>query len=403
MGNRNVYLNYFLVNVKEQVRDKRRSTDGKKISTKALENIHFWFHSSIHHVHWDQILKDSTPFLNDARRKLVLSIAGAFGINPLVLITSIVMRGECKETRVDRSDKDFQVDLHDMAHSMVVSYLELEGKQEETENNTIAMSAIANTLHLHTNNETLNRFIQLYHTLLYQHKLPENILKNGMVRNKRQQNFGLNLHWPWPPGECWEVGPTHGGSVEGLTEYIPSSLDMGPSLYVDWRQGYDYLGSTGAVNAAHDGTVTLHSTCNLEIVSGRYSTYYGHISVSQNIKNGATVQQGDQIGNIELRPDEALCLCDWSTKSYSCSTGPHLHFEIRMDSMPVSMDNVLIGAFRIRAGKYERDETCTDPEHCALAKARDGDYCATHFTDKDGNIYCPSVKSNTGNEYASYK
>ena len=75
-----------------------------------------------------------TPFLNDARRKLVLSIAGAFGINPLVLITSIVMRGECKETRVDRSDKDFQVDLHDMAHSMVESYLELERKQEEIEN-----------------------------------------------------------------------------------------------------------------------------------------------------------------------------------------------------------------------------------------------------------------------------
>ena len=134
LGIRNVYLNYFLVNVKDQVPDKGRSTDGEKISTKTLENSHFWFHSSIHHVHWDQILKDSTPFLNDARRKLVLSIAGAFGINPLVLITSIVMRGECKETRVDRSDKDFQVDLHDMAHSMVVSYLELEGKQEETEN-----------------------------------------------------------------------------------------------------------------------------------------------------------------------------------------------------------------------------------------------------------------------------
>ena len=62
----------------------------------------------------------------------------------------------------------------------------------------------------------------------------------------------------------------------------------------------------------------------------------------------------------------------------------------------MSLDNIIIGGYRIRAGRYNRDVTCTDPEHCALAK-KDGLTCATTFTDRAGKVFCPSSKgSNAG-------
>ena len=66
-----------------------------------------------------------------------------------------------------------------------------------------------------------------------------------------------------------------------------------------------------------------------------------------------------------------------------------------MDGIPISIDNLRVRGIQIRAGKYERDVTCTDPEHCLLAM-RGGTNCATSFMDENHNVYCPSVRGNTG-------
>ena len=68
---------------------------------------------------------------------------------------------------------------------------------------------------------------------------------------------------------------------------------------------------------------------------------------------------------------------------------------MRVNGHPISLDNIVVGGIQIRAGKYERDVTCSDPEHCLLAM-RGGSNCATYFTDIHQNVYCPSVRGNTG-------
>ena len=362
---------------------------------KDLEDGDFWYSTSLHGVDWK---KDFMEFLSHHKRDILLSISGAFSLNPLLLITSVILDDEMKLSSSETCDKEFLINLKQLAHDLATSYLEIE-KSKQKRKSTIANTAVWKSLH--SNDEKLQNFLEKYHELYPHSMVSTNISKSATLLDKREDDLSNSMQWPWPPQECWEVGATHGGAFEGLTEYIPSAIDMAPSLYVDWLQGFDYLGSSGSVHAAHSGKIKVHSICSLEIVSGRYSTYYAHISIGSAIQNGTNVALGDHIGNIELRPDEALCLCDWSAKSYSCSTGPHLHFEARKDNKPLSLNNVVIGGFRITAGTYERDKTCSDPEHCALAK-REGSSCATRFTDRDGNIYCPSVKgSNTGNIYQS--
>ena len=81
---------------------------------------------------------------------------------------------------------------------------------------------------------------------------------------------------------------------------------------------------------------------------------------------------------------------------FHISLGPHLHFELREEGRPITLDNVVISGYLIIAGTYRRDEYCSDPIGCQFAR-NDGKYCATRFKQiEDGTISCPSVRGNHG-------
>jgi len=91
------------------------------------------------------------------------------------------------------------------------------------------------------------------------------------------------------------------------------------------HRGVDLAAATGTpVAAAADGTVSFVGTepggrgyGKFIIIShpGNYLTYYAHLSAfSQGLKAGATVKQGQYIGDVGMT---------------GAASGPHLHFEIR--------------------------------------------------------------------------
>ena len=92
--------------------------------------------------------------------------------------------------------------------------------------------------------------------------------------------------------------------------------------------GTDFSAPTGTpIRALGDGRVTFAGTKggygNLVILQhdGSYSTRYGHLSkYGKGIKSGTNVQQGQIIGYVG---------------STGLATGPHLHFEFRIDGKPV--------------------------------------------------------------------
>lgn len=101
-----------------------------------------------------------------------------------------------------------------------------------------------------------------------------------------------------------------------------------------FHKGIDIAGNVGDdVMAAIDGEVTYASFNdggygNLIIIEHKdnMKTYYGHLS-SFNVKVGDSVKKGDIIGEIG---------------STGFSTGPHLHFELRVDNNPVNPKNYII-------------------------------------------------------------
>ncbi|RJQ45466.1 MAG: hypothetical protein C4538_08545 [Nitrospiraceae bacterium] len=95
------------------------------------------------------------------------------------------------------------------------------------------------------------------------------------------------------------------------------------------HHGLDYAAPTGTpVSSVGDGTVVFSGRKgqygNLVSVKHRngYVTRYGHLSrIGKNIRNGARVEQGEIIGYVG---------------STGLATGPHLHYEIRINNRAVN-------------------------------------------------------------------
>ncbi len=98
------------------------------------------------------------------------------------------------------------------------------------------------------------------------------------------------------------------------------------------HSGLDFRGNTGEpIRSTADGTVTFAGVMSgygnlVRIRHGYgYETYYAHLSAI-NVRVGQKVSSGDTIGRLG---------------STGRSTGPHLHYEVRLNNEPLDPENYL--------------------------------------------------------------
>ena len=241
----------------------------------------------------------------------------------------------------------------------------------------------------------MNDFLSICSRVSRKYDISANSYEIGLFKRDEEEDITLEL--PFASTECWQMGATHFGALEtedSAQNGEPSSIDMAPSLFNKWGVPFDYLNSNGEIYSSHSGYFHKHSDCTLEILHNqtKFSTFYSHLYIND-IVDGTFIEQGENIGRIQLDPDMSNCRCDWPSKSFLCATGPHLHLELRYDGEPASLKERTISNLRIHPGTLPHDMYCSDPAEDCTSATFQGKACATTYTDlSTGQVICPVTK-----------
>ena len=255
------------------------------------------------------MFRQTAPFLTYVERNILLDIAGSDGISPVLLLTSAIM--EIKANNLN----EFREKLDDMSGRMTQAYFNSTKLSNGTEN------IGTNALRIFVGGDQLKlaQFLSIFSKVKAEIEKDMSQENQSILRSvktpseKRDEPEKLEktrLRWPYPPDECWQIGPTHHSNRHcQQADFCPkAALDMAPSLFQAFGHGFDYFNSEGEVVAAHGGEVYVLNSCKLMVMTHDVWTYYSHIKV--NVRSGDRVRPGDHLGYIELGREASNCNCE---------------------------------------------------------------------------------------------
>jgi LasA protease len=161
------------------------------------------------------------------------------------------------------------------------------------------------------------------------------------------------LRLPWLVGQRnWLFGGVHSNSG-GCSSQSCASPRAALDVYRP-SGGWDSDTSAARILAAHSGTVTVFSSCNVRVTHANgWATGYYHLSNVQ-VANGATVYAGQFIANYANTQAQAIC-------QGGSSSGPHLHLSLLFNASAVNMDQNEFSGWKVNATDVikDYDSDCT--------------------------------------------
>jgi LasA protease len=194
------------------------------------------------------------------------------------------------------------------------------------------------------------RFVDAYTARFGTKKSALNTSNGSIVEAAAPANF---LRLPWLVGQTgWSFNGAHSNSGG-----CPNAACTSPRSAIDFSRGWPVWGTntdSAPVLAAHDGTVTVFSSCNVRVVNANgWATNYYHLS-NVLVTNGQTVVVGQPIANYSSTQAQALC-------QFGSSTGPHVHLVLLQNGNQVAIDQSEFSGWRVNATSVaeDYDSTCS--------------------------------------------
>ena len=319
----------------------------------------------------------------------MLETAGTDALSPaLILSTAIYYKNEKKTS--------FKNHIQSMSVRLTQAFYNSTGRSSEQktkENDATHMIS----LFVGRDTKQMNEFIAILKDVKIEATKFQKTSSEGSSDSSaitRGAGDETSLRFPFNDYECWMLSATHHSNEQCSSRSCPkSSIDLAPNLFMGFGYDFRYFESEGEVIASHSGYVHVHSPCKLQVKSSKFTTFYSHIRISK--RSGEYVRAGDHLGYIEIIREGANCNCEVEAGRTECSTGPHLHWEVRdIGNKPLDLDGMLISGFEIHTGSESYDFGCSSEEcHNNMTLDEIKHSCSTVFRRLvDNTTFCPSVQ-----------
>jgi LasA protease len=152
----------------------------------------------------------------------------------------------------------------------------------------------------------------------------------------------IPLQLPWKNGDSWYFNGVH--TQTGMDPGVLSSIDFTRTWTLKW--GDDT--SKDFVVAAHDGTVTVFSTCSMRVTSpSGWATNYYHLD-GVIATSGEQVTANQTIAIYANSLDQAVCQGGFSS-------GPHVHFSLLNNGAYTALDGTTLSGYVVHSGRFSYD------------------------------------------------
>ena len=154
----------------------------------------------LHKVNWINVIRGSLPSLSSHRHENILHISGEYSINPLVLLTKVLLDEKENRAKYSRtSDKEYIKNLKRFANGLSINYQEgyLHNSDPEFSPHELSLRKA-----FVQDEAKLMKFLYTYHKIMKKYEIP---LIVPMKVAKRTDSQEISLELPFSKDECWTL------------------------------------------------------------------------------------------------------------------------------------------------------------------------------------------------------
>ena len=179
-----------------------------------MDDDHFFFGYDLDNIDWANFFNEKYPGLSYLKREFILNVAQSASINPIVLLTSIILQNEDNSVEIKESDYEFHSRLSALATGLKNEYY-------KNKDPNVPAATYAVWMSVDRDSDKLKEFLEVFALLDKRLETPGHSSSelSGKADDYDDDDYDLNdydddkvfddteeLALPFPHHECWDIG-----------------------------------------------------------------------------------------------------------------------------------------------------------------------------------------------------